>query len=72
MTCDYIRHTYNVPAEIHRRVTVNGRHGTIAKDLGHYLGVQFDSDPAGRITPCHPTWRVEYHKHHDTTQAERA
>lgn len=58
--CDYVRKHYNVPAEIGRRVVVDGKPGIIAEDRGHHIGVNFDSDKPGRISPCHPTWRVEY------------
>lgn len=59
-SCDYVRAHYHVPAEIGRRVTVNGQPGIIAKDEGHYIGVNFDKDKPGVISNCHPTWRVEY------------
>lgn len=60
MAFDYVRQHYNVPAEIGRRVTVNGRPGVIAADRGHYLGVNFDDDKPGVIHNAHPTWKVEY------------
>ena len=58
--CEYVRVNYGVPAEIGRRVIVNGKPGVIAEDLGHHIGVLFDSDKPGAVMPCHPTWRVEY------------
>lgn len=60
MSCEYVRDYYKVPAEIGRRVIVNGKPGVIAKDCGHYIGVNFDSDKPGAISHCHPTWKVEY------------
>jgi len=58
--CKYVRDYYGVPAEIGRRVIVNGKPGVIAEDGGHYIGVLFDEDAPGTVYPCHPTWRVEY------------
>lgn len=60
MSCEYVRDYYAVPAAIGRRVVVNGKPGVIAEDCGHHIGVLFDSDKPGSISPCHPTWRVEY------------
>ncbi len=60
MSCEYVRQYYGVPADIGRRVTVDGLPGIIARDMGHHIGVNFDSDKPGRVLPCHPTWRVEY------------
>lgn len=57
---EYVKSTYNVPAEIGRRVVVNGKAGTIVADRGHYIGVNFDHDHPGRINNCHPTWEVTY------------
>lgn len=57
---EYVRASYGVPACIGRRVVVNGNPGVIAKDCGHHIGVLFDSDKPGAISPCHPTWEVEY------------
>lgn len=57
---NYASQYYNVPADIGRRVTVNGQSGIIAEDRGHYLGVNFDSDKPGVISNCHPEWKVEY------------
>ena len=56
----YIRAHYHVPAEIGRRVVVNGRPGLITADRGHHLGVTFDEDPPEVVKSVHPTWRVEY------------
>lgn len=58
--CEYVSKSYQVPADIGRRVIVDGRPGTIRKDKGAHIGVHFDDDPIGRIRVCHPTWRVEY------------
>ena len=60
MSCEYVRATYGVPAEIGRRVIVNGKPGIIAADKGHYIGVNFDSDKPGVVLNAHPTWRVRY------------
>lgn len=60
MTCAYVKQQYGVPADVGRRVTVNGKPGIIAEDAGHYIGVNFDSDAPGVISNCHPTWRVVY------------
>lgn len=57
----YAKDFYQVPADIGRRVTVDGKPGIIAEDRGHHLGVLFDGDKPGHIKPCHPTWRVAYH-----------
>ena len=57
---DYIIRTYGVPAEIGRRVVVDGQPGIILEDRGNYIGVNFDSDKPGVIKNAHPTWRVEY------------
>lgn len=61
MNCEYARKYYSVPAEIGRRVTVAGEPGVIAEDRGAYIGVLFDKDKPNAISPCHPTWMVEYH-----------
>lgn len=58
--CQYVKNYYGVPADIGRRVTVDGRPGIISKDGGNYIGVNFDSDKPGVISNCHPTWRVDY------------
>ena len=60
MACEYVREHYGVPAEIGRRVIVNGKPGIIAEDRGHYIGVNFDTDKPGVIRGCHPTSEVEY------------
>lgn len=57
---EYIKSTYGVPAEIGRRVTVYGKPGIIAKDCGHYIGVNFDEDKPGVIKNAHPTSEVVY------------
>ena len=60
MSCEYVRATYGVPAEIGRRVIVNGKPGIIAADKGHYIGVNFDASKPGVITNAHPASSVEY------------
>lgn len=55
-----MREYYGVPAEIGRRVTINGKPGIIAADRGHYIGVNFDADKPGVIHNAHPTWEVVY------------
>lgn len=61
MSLDYIRRHYGVPAEIGRRVRIDGHTGVIADDLNHpYIGVLMDDDPPNRIMPYHPTNMVEY------------
>jgi hypothetical protein len=60
MNCEYVKNYYKVPAEIGRRVMVDGRRGIIAADRGHYLGVNFDSAKPGVIANVHPTSNVEY------------
>ena len=60
MDCDYVRQYYGVPAQIGRRVVVNGKPGIIAEDRGHYIGVNFDSDKPGVIRNAHPTSNVVY------------
>lgn len=57
---EYIKKCYNVPAEIGRVVKVKGKQGVIVKDMGNYIGVNFDGDKPSLISPCHPTWEVEY------------
>lgn len=56
----YVQHNYGVPACMHRRVIVNGRPGIIVKDLGHHIGVNFDEEDPFTVSPCHPTWEIEY------------
>lgn len=60
MAFEHIIKHYNVPACIGRRVIVDGEHGVIAEDQGHYIGVLFDRSKPNYIEPCHPTWEVEY------------
>ena len=60
MNCQYACDTYNVPAQIGRKVIVNEKPGIIAKDRGNYIGVNFDKDKPGIISNCHPTWKVKY------------
>ena len=57
---DYINKTYGVNACIGRRVIVYGDPGTIIKDCGHHLGVNFDNRKPGHVSRCHPTSEVQY------------
>jgi hypothetical protein len=57
---DYINKTYGVNACIGRRVIVYSEPGTIIKDCGHYLGVNFDNRKPGHVSRCHPTSEVVY------------
>jgi hypothetical protein len=58
--CDYVRRTYDVPAEVGRRVIANGEPGVIMADRGQYIGIILDSDPKKRIRNYHPTWEMVY------------
>jgi hypothetical protein len=60
MNCEYVRKYYEVPAEIGRRVVIDGKPGIIAKDMGQYIGVLLDCDKPKNIMPYHPTHLVEY------------
>lgn len=60
MEFEYIKNRYNVPAEIHREVIVNGKKGVITKDMGNYIGVNFYDNVTADSLPCHPTWEVNY------------
>lgn len=60
MEFEFIKKTYGVPAEIGRRVIVDGDPGVIAEDRGSYIGVLFDNQKPNCILNCHPTWEVEY------------
>ncbi len=60
MSCQYVKDHYQVPAEIGRRVSVDGKLGIIAEDRGNYIGVNFDSDKPGVVFNIHPTDNVEY------------
>lgn len=57
---EYVKNHYSVPAEIGRRVIVDGEEGTIVADRGQYIGVNFDKDKPGVVTNCHPTSKVIY------------
>ena len=57
---EYVRRYYKVPAEIGRRVTVNGKPGTIIADRGNYIAVNFDHCKPGKVDNCHPTDQVVY------------
>ena len=56
----YINKTYGVNACIGRRVIVYGKSGTIIKDCGNHLGVNFDNQKPGKVSRCHPTSEVVY------------
>ena len=56
----YIRNYYGVPAEIVRRVTIDGKPGVIVKGINAYIGVVMDCDKPTEIFPYHPTNLVEY------------
>ena len=58
--CKYVCDSYNVPADIGRKVIIDGKNGIIAEDRGNYIGVNFDEDNADIVYNCHPTWKVEY------------
>ena len=60
MEFTYIRKTYGVPACTGRRVKVYGKPGTIVKDCGHHLGINFDDDKPSRFKSAHPVDGVEY------------
>lgn len=58
---EYVISYYGVPAAMGRRVTVQGKPGTIIQDRGHLIGVNFDHDKPGRVSICHPTSDIVYH-----------
>ena len=60
MNCEYVRDYYGVPACLGRIVVVDGKQGIIVKDMGNYIGVNFDEDKPGYVKNAHPTWKVEY------------
>lgn len=61
MDFEYIQSYYKVPAEFGRQILFNGnRKGVIIKDLGNYIGVNFDDDKPGRYVAVHPKDGVEY------------
>jgi hypothetical protein len=60
MNFDYIKRSYEVPAEMYREVIVNGKKGVITEDMGNYIGVNFYENPTLYALPCHPTWEVQY------------
>lgn len=58
---DYIKKTYNVPAELGREILFeNKRKGVIVADEGHYIGVNFYDSKPGVISSLHPTSEIEY------------
>jgi hypothetical protein len=61
MSFEYIKEHYGVPADIGRRVIMDGRSGTIVEDRGKHLGVVFD-DTLGVVCNVHPTWKMGYGK----------
>lgn len=61
MNFEYIKQRYEVPAEFGREILFEGkRKGIIIKDMGNYIGVNFDDKKPGVIEPLHPTSEVEY------------
>jgi hypothetical protein len=68
----YIREYYAVPAEIGRRVVVDGKPGIITGAKNAYILVLFDKDKPGNTKPCHPTWKVEYGKMGKTRKMARS
>lgn len=60
MRFEYIHQYYGVPADFGVRVEVESKPGIIVEDRGHYIGVNFDSDPPGIIKSAHPTNNVMY------------
>ena len=58
---EYIKKYYHVTEHIKKgmKISVNERLGVITGADGHYLMVQFNGEDFS--TPCHPTWKVEYH-----------
>lgn len=60
MEFQYIKNRYNVPAEMHREVIVDGKKGVITEDMGNYIGVNFYDNITSNALPCHPTWEVKY------------
>lgn len=60
MSLDYIRKTYNVPAEIGRAVTCSGQSGVIVGHNGPHIEVLLDKDKPGNTGFYHPTWEVVY------------
>lgn len=57
---EYVKSAYNVPAEMHREIVVNGKKGVITEDMGNYIGVNFYDNLTAYALPCHPTWEVQY------------
>jgi len=51
----YVNDYYGVPAKIGMRVEYNGEFGTIYKDGGNYVAVNFDKDKPGVCLNIHPT-----------------
>ena len=61
MSLEYIRSYYKVPAEIGRRVRIEGKkEGVIVEAISAYIGVVLDGDKPTRIKPYHPTSEIEY------------
>ena len=56
---EYIRNTYNVPAERGRRIKYNNRPGTIVGANGAYLKIQLDGEK--EIGGYHPTYEIDYY-----------
>ena len=55
LKCEYVREYYNVPAKIGLRVKYNNNYGTIYKDGGNYVSVNFDKHKPGFCQNIHPT-----------------
>lgn len=60
MSCEYARRVYGVPAEIGRRVEVDGEPGVIARDMGNYIGILLDKDKPNHVFPYHPCSKIKY------------
>lgn len=56
----YIHERYNVPADIGRRVTVDGVPAVIIGHAGPYLRVRLGFPGWETEANAHPTWRVVY------------
>lgn len=57
---DYIHRTYQVPAEVGRRVIANGQPGTIVGARDAYIIVNLDKDEPHVAGAWHPTWEMRY------------
>ena len=50
----YVNDYYGVPAKIGMRVKYNNEFGTIYKDGGNYVSINFDTDKPGICQNVHP------------------